>query len=165
MLVAGWECSPRCLPVSTREVTVAVHPHPRGDRVSDRGNSRDVLTVAVRSGAADGELAVTIRGEVDLETAPLLQQRLTDAIDGDARDLVLDVTGVSFCDVTGLQVILRVRSQLSSRGCRLSLVGPCRSLQIMIWALALEDELPIITRTSATDPASAKLADEGEHAS
>jgi anti-anti-sigma factor len=117
--------------------------------MSDRGSSRDSLTVAVGPTAPDGRLAVRVRGEIDLANAQLLQQRLADAIDGGALDLVLDVSGVSFCDVAALNVILRTRSKLSSRGGRLTLIGPCNPLKIMIRALALEGELPVTTRASA----------------
>jgi anti-sigma B factor antagonist len=130
--------------------------------VSDRRTSRDFFAVTVDPETAPAQLAVRLRGESDLDTAPLLQQRLADAIDGDARELVLDVSAVSFCDVTGLDVILDARSRLSSRGGRLSLLGPCRPLQIMLRALALEGELPMATPASP-DPAPPIFVDQDEH--
>lgn len=52
-----------------------------------------------------------ISGEMDYVTQPMLRAQLADLITRGARFLVLDLSGVSFCDSVGLAVLLRVRRQ------------------------------------------------------
>ena len=54
-----------------------------------------------------GRITVTVRGEVDLATAPQLRDQLTDRLaDAPAHTLHLDLSGVSFMDSSGLLVLL-----------------------------------------------------------
>lgn len=54
----------------------------------------------------DGTIRVVVRGELDLATGARVEDALRSAErDGPAR-LVLDLTGVTFFDSTGLQVLL-----------------------------------------------------------
>jgi anti-anti-sigma factor len=55
----------------------------------------------------DGHRAViAVRGEVDLATAPLLASSL-DAVRGDgATELLVDLSGVTFMDSTGLRLLI-----------------------------------------------------------
>ena len=59
--------------------------------------------------AAPDRTVVSVGGELDVATAPELQAAITDAL---ARDvpLVLDATGVTFMDSTGLAGLLAIRS-------------------------------------------------------
>ena len=92
---------------------------------------------------SDPALAATVkvRGEIDLATAPALQQRLGTLLDEGVEALVLDLSAVSFCDVTGLNLLLWVQSRLWSRGGQLTVLRPCPSLRIMAAALGLADSL------------------------
>jgi anti-sigma B factor antagonist len=52
---------------------------------------------------------VTVSGELDMETAPQLRMHLLNIIREDQRLVVVDLTGLTFMDSTGLQVLLSVR--------------------------------------------------------
>ena len=54
----------------------------------------------------DGAVRVSVRGELDLETGPRVQEALLHAEREAPRRIVLDLTGVTFFDSTGLQIIL-----------------------------------------------------------
>jgi anti-sigma B factor antagonist len=57
--------------------------------------------------ARDGEVVCfVLAGEVDLSTAPGLPVRVRDAIRHGARNVCVDLTGVSFIDSTGLAALL-----------------------------------------------------------
>ncbi|MGW6543720.1 STAS domain-containing protein [Streptomyces massasporeus] len=71
---------------------------------------------------ADTARVVTLRGEIDLLTAPALRDRLDMLTTGHCPDLVLDLRRVSFIDCTGLGVLCRVRNRVSARQGRLRLV-------------------------------------------
>ena len=57
----------------------------------------------------DGSTVVTARGEVDVATAPALRDGLEEALDRDIGAVVVDLTGVTFIDSTGLGVLIGAR--------------------------------------------------------
>lgn len=57
----------------------------------------------------EGEVTVVHPGgEVDVFTAPLLREFLLELLEGGARRLVVDLSGVSFLDSTGLAVLVGI---------------------------------------------------------
>ncbi|MBX9360607.1 STAS domain-containing protein [Streptomyces massasporeus] len=72
---------------------------------------------------------VTLRGELDLLTAPALRARLDVLTAGPRPDLVLDLRPVSFIDCSGLGVLCRARNRVSARQGRLRLVTDGTSLR------------------------------------
>jgi anti-sigma B factor antagonist len=69
---------------------------------------------------------VTAAGEIDLYTAPKLQANLTAIIDdaAPAVRLVIDMSGVEFCDSTGMNVLLSALRHVRERGGELELAAP-----------------------------------------
>lgn len=57
---------------------------------------------------------VEVRGEVDLSTAPVLDQHLS-RLPG-VHKLVVDLSGVSFLDSSGLGVLVRTSNKLEAHG-------------------------------------------------
>jgi anti-sigma B factor antagonist len=74
---------------------------------------------------SSSRVRVVLGGELDLCTAPRLAEALSQVTAGAAL-VILDLSGLTFVDSTGLQVILNARAQLSAAGGRLVLVpgGP-----------------------------------------
>jgi anti-anti-sigma factor len=66
---------------------------------------------------------VAVRGELDLTTAPELLRALSVAIDSGRRVLVVDLSGVDFCDSSGLSALVRTRNRLDAVGGAVGLVG------------------------------------------
>jgi anti-sigma B factor antagonist len=63
--------------------------------------------------AADGgDVVVTVRGELDVLTAPFLWERMEPALPGVTGKLVFDLAGLTFIDSMGLGVIVRTQSRL-----------------------------------------------------
>jgi anti-sigma B factor antagonist len=50
--------------------------------------------------------ALTLRGEIDVYTAPRLRQAIIDLVDGGATRIVVDMRAVDFLDSTGLGVLV-----------------------------------------------------------
>ncbi len=92
----------------------------------------DVSLQVVRSGAS---AFVTVCGELDLSTAPVLEDALEPLLGPGARPplrhLVLDLAGVTFADVVGLTPVLRAAETMAERGDGLQIRGerpPVRQL-------------------------------------
>ena len=65
---------------------------------------------------------VRLTGEIDLSVAPALRDTLTELADG-TRDVVVDLTEVSFMDSTGLGALISGRELVREGGRKLVLVG------------------------------------------
>lgn len=50
---------------------------------------------------------VEVTGEFDVYTAPVLEESLGDLVDGGQRNIVVDLTGVTFMDSTGLGLLIK----------------------------------------------------------
>jgi anti-sigma B factor antagonist len=61
----------------------------------------DVVSVS-----RDDEVIVTLRGEIDLATAPLLERELSLGAVREARAVLVDLERVAFIDLTGLRPLL-----------------------------------------------------------
>lgn len=77
---------------------------------------------------------LTVRGELDLATAPTLERVL--AIQARHRGpLVLDLRGLSFIDVTGLAVLLRAATDAPRRPCKLKPMPSHATVSVMYEAV------------------------------
>ncbi|KOG23161.1 hypothetical protein ADK34_20615 [Streptomyces viridochromogenes] len=65
-----------------------------------------------------------VRGELDLVTSPRIRRSVHDAVAGGRHDLVVDLSGVRFCDSSGVGVLIAARRLLRSCGGRLRLILP-----------------------------------------
>ena len=65
---------------------------------------------------------ISVRGELDVATAPDLRSRLEAAMDRSQGSLVVDLLDVTFIDSTALGVLIAVRKECESRGLALRLV-------------------------------------------
>ena len=66
---------------------------------------------------------VHLGGEIDVYTAPLVRERLDEQILSGRTDLVVDLTGVTFLDSTGLGVLVGRLKLARTRGGALRLAG------------------------------------------
>ncbi|MER7911335.1 STAS domain-containing protein [Streptomyces sp. NPDC003444] len=62
-------------------------------------------------------------GELDHHTAELLREPLDGALDAGRSRLVVDCSGLEFCDSTGLNVLLGARLRADAAGGAVHLVG------------------------------------------
>lgn len=82
------------------------------------------MTLKVTDGE-HGEWAVLrVSGEMDLVTSPVLRQRVHDAVADGRRSLVLDLSGVVFCDSSGVGVLIATRRLIRSCRGELRLILP-----------------------------------------
>jgi anti-anti-sigma factor len=77
-------------------------------------------------GHRDGATVLSIEGEIDLATAPMLDEKIRAAVEADAEGtVVIDLDQVEFMDSSGLQVLLsHIFSQENGRRIRLTKGSP-----------------------------------------
>jgi anti-anti-sigma factor len=88
---------------------------------------------------------VQVRGELDLALADSLAARGYAAIGRQARVLLLDVAGVSFCDARGLSALVRIANHADRTGCRYGLIAPQPLVVRILRITGLDQRLPVFT--------------------
>lgn len=92
---------------------------------------------------------LTLTGELDMASAPLLQSAVEGA-DLDARErVVVDLKGLEFVDSTGLRVILALRKLCSERGQELAVTQGSQQVQRLLSVTGVADHLTIISSPDA----------------
>ncbi len=71
-----------------------------------------------RRGAA---CVLTVRGDIDLASAPDFETSLRTALDGSPSSIMIDLTGLTFIDSSGLRVLVSLSKEAQSRGATLGL--------------------------------------------
>lgn len=61
---------------------------------------------------ADGIYAFTVRGELDMNTAPELEEKLEAGLSAGDAPVMLDLSGCEFIDSTGIALIVRTWQRL-----------------------------------------------------
>ena len=99
----------------------------------------------------DGRAHVTLRGELDLATAPELEQLLTERIDS-SQEVVVDLRGLEFMDSSGIRVLVAAHTRAGRTGTRVFIVRPQPDSAVakIVEVSGLDSELNILD-----DPAQA----------
>ena len=82
---------------------------------------------------------MSVAGEIDLYTAPRLHGELVTVLAGDDPvRLVVDMSGVEFCDSTGMNVLLAAHRRAREHGGDLELAAPRPSVRKILQVTGLE---------------------------
>jgi anti-sigma B factor antagonist len=76
----------------------------------------------IRERDAERATILDVEGEIHVSTAPQFSELLNATVDAGRTALVLDLTGVSFIDSTGLSVLLTALRKVTRAGGRMVLV-------------------------------------------
>jgi anti-sigma B factor antagonist len=77
-------------------------------------------------------VVIILCGELDLSCSDRLYEETRIAIDGGARELVCDLSELTFVDSTGLSVFLSARKRLKSLGGTFRLISPTPDVRRML---------------------------------
>ncbi|GIF69543.1 anti-sigma factor antagonist [Asanoa ishikariensis] len=86
-------------------------------------------------------VVVSVGGELDMATAPQLQDQITDLLDRGLSRLVFDLTDVSFCDSTGLSVFVRAKNSTDDVNGVVRLAAPQRGVRRILEVSGLVEVL------------------------
>src|ERR671929_126010 len=106
---------------------------------------------AISLAEIDGRAHVTLRGELDLATAPELEDVLTERID-QSQEVVVDLRGLEFMDSSGIRVLVAAHARAGRTGTRVFIVRPAPGSAVgkIVDVSGLDRELNILD-----DPAQA----------
>lgn len=96
-----------------------------------------------------GVVRVAIDGELDVATAPLLDEKLAEAEAKAASLIVVDLAAVSFMDSTALEVLLSAHARSQQDGQRLRITPGPAQVQRLFEAAGVHDQLPFVGATEA----------------
>ncbi|MGY1709705.1 STAS domain-containing protein [Geodermatophilus sp. SYSU D00758] len=103
----------------------------------------DVITLSTAT-SEDGEVTVTVVGEVDTFTAPVLRSSLDTQLEQQPKALVIDLSGVQFLGSAGLAVLVETQKSARSRDVDLRLVATTRAVTRPLEVTGLIDLFTIV---------------------
>lgn len=94
-----------------------------------------------------------LEGELDIATIPALRERLFGVPRPGVRLLIIDLSGVSFCDVAGLAVLIGTQRRATARGIVVRLAAPGPQLAKLLRITGLDHRLTICATLADALPA------------
>ncbi|MFI5493849.1 STAS domain-containing protein [Actinoplanes sp. NPDC051859] len=94
-------------------------------------------------GNPDDTVVVTVRGNLDVDTAPVLRTTLDQVLDGPLPRVVVDLSGVEFCDSTGLSAFVVGHRRAAALGGWLRLAAPGEWLHGLLRTVGLVPVLDV----------------------
>ncbi len=91
----------------------------------------------------DDAIVLVVAGEIDIATAPVLEQRLTEAEASSTKTVIVDLDRVSFMDSTGLQVLV-AHAMSETNGHRVRLTKGSSQVQRLFAVSGMVDHLPFV---------------------
>src|SRR5258708_23486340 len=106
------------------------------------------LKVSIRS--QGGRTIMSVGGEIDLYTAPRLHGELVTALAGGGPEqIVVDMSGVEFCDSTGMNVLLAAHRRAREQGGDLELAAPRPAIKKILQVTGLETVFTVLDDPAA----------------
>jgi anti-sigma B factor antagonist len=84
-----------------------------------------------------------LEGELDLATTPVLRERLLGVLSPGVRLLIIDLSGVSFCDVAGLAVLIGTQRRATAHGITVRVASPRPQVAKLLRITGLDHRLTI----------------------
>jgi anti-anti-sigma factor len=84
-----------------------------------------------------------LEGDLDIATAPPLRERLLGVLGPGVRLLIIDLSGVSFCDAAGLAVLIGAQRRTIARGIIVRLAAPRPQLAKLLRITGLDRSFTI----------------------
>jgi anti-sigma B factor antagonist len=103
----------------------------------------------VRETPLSGAAGVTVTGEVDLATAPLLEEAIDSAIRASAGAFVIDLADVNFIDSSGVNVLLRSRALLGREDRDVVLICPPGGVLHVLEVIGVADLFAVFASRAA----------------
>jgi anti-sigma B factor antagonist len=101
-------------------LTVVQRRVPRPSRLTGVGDP----TVEISTTRDEDRVVLTVRGEIDMATAPMLNHALARAAGVGATEICVDLRDVGFMDSTGLHALVEIHEAIDRSRRRLVIIAP-----------------------------------------
>lgn len=91
----------------------------------------------------DESVIISVRGNLDLDSAPVLDTTLTQELVRPVPRIIVDLAGVEFCDSTGLSSFVVAHKRAGRVGGWVRLAAPSAWLQSLLETVGLATALPV----------------------
>ncbi len=115
------------------------------------GSLFPVTILEVQEGERDGFAHLVLRGELDLSTVPKVEEALRRIEESRPPVIVLDLSGLSFLDSTGLRLVVSADQRAREGQRRLAVVRGSENVQRVFSITRLDDHLDMVDDVSAVD--------------
>jgi anti-sigma B factor antagonist len=93
----------------------------------------------------DGQtVRLSVAGDIDLATVASLEERAASALERAPGELVLELSGVEFCDSTGVAALLRVRNTTVGSGRGFRMEGVAAGVKRVLATVGLIEALNVV---------------------
>jgi anti-sigma B factor antagonist len=94
-----------------------------------------------------GDAIVAVQGELDIATAPRLNEAVATALEGPPARLVIDLSATGFIDSSGIRALARAHHDVESTPTRLMVVCPPenRDVHQVLTLVGLDQTLPVVS--------------------
>ncbi|SOD99441.1 STAS domain-containing protein [Blastococcus haudaquaticus] len=108
------------------------------------------MLFAIERGTVAGRPSLTVRGELDLSTAPVLAKAVDGELTPPPPALVLDLTPTAFMDSSGARELVRIARKAAAEGVELHVIAPHTNgaVRLTIDLLDLGTVVPIVASTA-----------------
>jgi anti-anti-sigma factor len=101
---------------------------------------------------AGEEVRLTAIGELDLAASPKLDEQVSELLAAGYRQLVIDLRGVTFIDLSGVRLLLKLADEARDDAWGLSLLRPGRQVRQILTLTGVLDRLPVADAAGELSP-------------
>jgi anti-anti-sigma factor len=94
-------------------------------------------------GDPEGRIVITVRGNLDVDSATVLTTTLDQVLDQPVPRVVVDLSGVEFCDSTGLSAFVVGHNRAAANGGWVRLAAPGEFLSQLLDTVGLTERLGV----------------------
>lgn len=94
-------------------------------------------------------LRLGLAGRLDASGAEAVESAFTAQVNGAARDVLVDLTGMSFAGSLGIRMLVSAARVAARRGHRMVLVAPQPQVAEVFNLVALDDLIPVVADEAA----------------
>jgi anti-sigma B factor antagonist len=88
-------------------------------------------------------VVIALPAEIDMANAARVGQQLGSACTAGVRTVIADMTATTFCDSSGISMLVRAHKHAAANGTRLRLVVPSAAVLRALTLVGVDDLLPI----------------------
>lgn len=110
---------------------------------------QDTARVRLFSRRMPGHIVLAVRGEFDAVTTAGLREQFAGILNEATVPMIVDLSGVSFCDASGLAMLIGVQRRARLRGLTVAMSEPSREVSELLRVSGLDHALTMYPTLTA----------------